>query len=174
MIGVMEAGRRLATSIEAAGIPTELVGVSTGYHRTRHPLRRPVAETLRYRDSVYSINAAELDREVGCVLLTGAGGAGKGYLGALLGARPVADVQYARLADGRQLIRRVRATGAGLKLDATERNWLRRRFRRGGRRHRGLRCSCWFRSCHSALVCGGRWRPETRRGFRPAKALTQK
>ena len=51
--------------------------------------------------------------------LTGAGGAGKGYLGALLGARPVADVQYARLADGRQLIRRIRATGAGLKLDAT-------------------------------------------------------
>ncbi len=51
--------------------------------------------------------------------LSGAGGAGKGYLAALLGGRPVADVQYARLADGRQLIRRLKATGAGLKLDAT-------------------------------------------------------
>ncbi len=51
--------------------------------------------------------------------LTGAGGSGKGYLAALLGPRPVADVQYARLADGRQLIRRLKATGAGLKLDAT-------------------------------------------------------
>ncbi|MFA7261635.1 MAG: translocation/assembly module TamB domain-containing protein [Caulobacter sp.] len=51
--------------------------------------------------------------------LAGEGGAGKGYLAALLGARPTADVQYARLADGRQLIRRLRGAGAGLKLEAT-------------------------------------------------------
>lgn len=52
-------------------------------------------------------------------VLKGEGGAGKGYLAALLGGRPTGDVLFARLADGRQLIRRVRANGAGLKLDAT-------------------------------------------------------
>ena len=51
--------------------------------------------------------------------LAGQGGAGKGYLAALLGGRPTAEIHYARLADGRQLIRRLRGTGAGLKLDAT-------------------------------------------------------
>lgn len=51
--------------------------------------------------------------------LTGAGGAGRGYVAALLGGRPTADIQYARLADGRQLIRRLTGAGAGLKLDAT-------------------------------------------------------
>ena len=51
--------------------------------------------------------------------LKGEGGAGGGYIAALLGGRPTADLLYARLSDGRQLIRRVRANGAGLKLDAT-------------------------------------------------------
>ncbi|MDP1632078.1 MAG: translocation/assembly module TamB domain-containing protein [Caulobacter sp.] len=51
--------------------------------------------------------------------LAGAGGSGAGYIGALLGARPQAEFQGARLADGRLLMRRVTATGSGLKLDAT-------------------------------------------------------
>lgn len=51
--------------------------------------------------------------------LTGAGGGGSGYLAALLGARPVAEIQYVRLPDGRQLIRKLKAVGTGLKLDAT-------------------------------------------------------
>ena len=51
--------------------------------------------------------------------LAGQGGTGSGYLAALLGRTPTADIQYARLADGRQLIRRVKAVGAGLKLDAS-------------------------------------------------------
>ncbi len=51
--------------------------------------------------------------------LAGDGGAGQGYLAALLGARPRAEVVAARLKDGRLLLRRVQATGAGLKLDAT-------------------------------------------------------
>jgi glycosyltransferase involved in cell wall biosynthesis len=63
-LGIGEAGRRLAASLEAAGIPTEPVGVSTGFHRTGHPLRRPIASSLRYRDSIYSINAAELARVI--------------------------------------------------------------------------------------------------------------
>jgi translocation and assembly module TamB len=51
--------------------------------------------------------------------LTGDGGAGQGYLAALLGARPAAEIIAARLKDGRLLLRRVQADGAGLKLDAT-------------------------------------------------------
>ncbi|MES2034504.1 MAG: translocation/assembly module TamB domain-containing protein [Pseudomonadota bacterium] len=51
-------------------------------------------------------------------LLTGDGGKGSGYVAALLGARPRADIVAARLKDGRLLLRRVKAEGAGLKLDA--------------------------------------------------------
>ncbi len=51
--------------------------------------------------------------------LTGDGGSGQGYVAALLGARPKAEILAARLKDGRLLLRRVQATGAGLKLDAT-------------------------------------------------------
>ncbi len=51
--------------------------------------------------------------------LNGDGGGGEGYLAALLGARPRADLVGARLKDGRLLLRRVKATGAGLQLDAT-------------------------------------------------------
>ncbi len=51
--------------------------------------------------------------------LKGEGGGGKSYVAGLLGGRPTADILFVRLADGRQLIRRVKATGAGIKLDAT-------------------------------------------------------
>ncbi|HYE44290.1 MAG TPA: translocation/assembly module TamB domain-containing protein [Caulobacter sp.] len=50
--------------------------------------------------------------------LTGQGGRGKGYLPALLGAAPVADVDMIIFKDGRLLMRRIRANGAGLKVDA--------------------------------------------------------
>lgn len=51
--------------------------------------------------------------------LAGDGGRGDGYVAALLGARPKADIVAARLKDGRLLLRRVKADGAGLKLDAS-------------------------------------------------------
>lgn len=51
--------------------------------------------------------------------LAGQGGRGQGYVAALLGARPTADIVAARLKDGRLLLRRVKATGAGLNLDAS-------------------------------------------------------
>jgi translocation and assembly module TamB len=51
--------------------------------------------------------------------LTGQGGRGQGYLPALLGPSPVADIDMAILKDGRLLMRRLRATGAGLKAEAT-------------------------------------------------------
>ena len=51
--------------------------------------------------------------------LAGAGGRGSGLAAALLGARPTAVIDAARLADGRLLLRKVEATGAGLKVDAS-------------------------------------------------------
>jgi translocation and assembly module TamB len=58
--------------------------------------------------------------EIGIVTsLTGAGGRGQGYLAALLGPRPTADGDIAILKDGRVLLKRVRANGAGLKVDAS-------------------------------------------------------
>jgi len=50
--------------------------------------------------------------------LNGSGGRGDGYVAALLGDRPRAEITAARLKDGRLLLRRVKADGAGLKLDA--------------------------------------------------------
>ena len=66
----------------------------------------------------YSVSMKDKDLGV-TANLAGAGGAGSGYLGALLGSAPTANVDAARLGDGRLLLRRVRATGAGLKVDAT-------------------------------------------------------
>ncbi|MBA4011551.1 MAG: autotransporter [Phenylobacterium sp.] len=51
--------------------------------------------------------------------LAGAGGRGTGLAAALLGARPTAVIDAARLADGRLMLRKVEATGAGLKVDAS-------------------------------------------------------
>jgi translocation and assembly module TamB len=51
--------------------------------------------------------------------LSGSGGAGDGYVAALLGSKPTARLEAARLKDGRLLVRQLRATGAGLKLDAS-------------------------------------------------------
>ncbi|WP_312165275.1 translocation/assembly module TamB domain-containing protein [Phenylobacterium sp.] len=51
--------------------------------------------------------------------LAGAGGRGTGLAAALLGARPTAAFDAARLADGRLLLREVEAAGAGLKVDAS-------------------------------------------------------
>jgi translocation and assembly module TamB len=48
--------------------------------------------------------------------LQGRGGAGKGTLAAWLGAAPKADIEAARLKDGRILIRSLDATGAGMRL----------------------------------------------------------
>ena len=52
-------------------------------------------------------------------VLGGDGGSGKGYVPALLGVRPKADVAISRLKDGRWLMRRIVAKGAGLDLQAT-------------------------------------------------------
>ncbi|NEX91983.1 translocation/assembly module TamB domain-containing protein [Caulobacter sp. 17J65-9] len=48
--------------------------------------------------------------------LTGTGGMGNGVLPRLFGPRPRADIELARLKDGRFLLTRVDATGAGLKI----------------------------------------------------------
>lgn len=66
------------------------------------------------------VTLARARGEIGIVTsLTGAGGRGQGYLAALLGPRPTADGDIAILKDGRVLLKRVRANGAGLKVDAS-------------------------------------------------------
>lgn len=62
-----------------------------------------------------------LDRgEVGLLAtLAGQGGSGDGLPAALLGARPSARIEAARLPDGRLLLRRLQAQGQGLKIDAS-------------------------------------------------------
>jgi translocation and assembly module TamB len=51
--------------------------------------------------------------------LAGEGGAGQGLLAGLIGARPQASLDATRLADGRTLIRALKATGARIALNAT-------------------------------------------------------
>jgi len=51
--------------------------------------------------------------------IAGAGGRGSGLAAALLGARPTAAFDGARLADGRLLLRSLDATGVGLKVEAS-------------------------------------------------------
>ena len=58
----------------------------------------------------------ELNVETG---LQGRGGAGAGLLGAWLGAAPRANLQVARLRDGRMLVRSLDAVGAGLRLEGS-------------------------------------------------------
>ncbi|RYF88488.1 MAG: translocation/assembly module TamB, partial [Caulobacteraceae bacterium] len=66
------------------------------------------------------VTLARAKGEIGIVTsLAGAGGRGQGYLAALLGSRPSADGDIAILKDGRILLKRVRANGAGLKVDAS-------------------------------------------------------
>lgn len=66
------------------------------------------------------VTVARTKGEIGIVTsLTGGGGRGQGYLAALLGQRPTADADIAILNDGRLLLKRVRANGAGLKVDAS-------------------------------------------------------
>ncbi len=66
------------------------------------------------------LTLARAKGEIGIVTsLAGTGGRGQGYLAALLGSRPTADGDIAILGDGRILLKRVRANGAGLKVDAS-------------------------------------------------------
>jgi len=51
--------------------------------------------------------------------LTGAGGAGAGYVAAAFGAAPKANFNGARLADGRLLLHELQVTGSGLTLEAS-------------------------------------------------------
>jgi translocation and assembly module TamB len=51
--------------------------------------------------------------------LAGSGGRGSGYAAALLGARPTAELEASRLPDGRLMVKRLRATGSGLKVEAS-------------------------------------------------------
>ncbi|HXQ09622.1 MAG TPA: translocation/assembly module TamB domain-containing protein [Caulobacteraceae bacterium] len=51
--------------------------------------------------------------------LAGQGGAGQGLWASLIGARPQASLDATRLADGRTLIRALKATGAAVVVDAT-------------------------------------------------------
>ncbi|MDB5472537.1 MAG: autotransporter [Caulobacter sp.] len=66
------------------------------------------------------VTLARAKGEIGIVTsLVGSGGRGQGYLAALLGPKPTADGDIAILKDGRVLLKRVRANGAGLKVDAS-------------------------------------------------------
>ncbi|MFZ5718364.1 MAG: translocation/assembly module TamB domain-containing protein [Pseudomonadota bacterium] len=70
----------------------------------------------------------EVRREAGRVdlqaRLAGEGGRGAGYLAALLGGAPTANVQAQRLADGQLLLEDLRVDGRGLDLDASGRRGL--------------------------------------------------
>jgi glycosyltransferase involved in cell wall biosynthesis len=71
-LGVGEAGRRLATAIEHIGLPVEYVGASAPTSREEHPLGRRISPHLRYRDSLFAVNADQLARVV--ALVDSAGG----------------------------------------------------------------------------------------------------
>lgn len=60
---------------------------------------------VSFRDGRYDIDAE----------IEGAGGGGSGLVAGLLGARPRAEVRMARLRDGRLLLERLEAEGAGLE-----------------------------------------------------------
>ncbi len=51
--------------------------------------------------------------------LTGAGGRGQGFVAAMLGGAPVAELDGARLSDGRLLLRELDVRGRGLRLEAS-------------------------------------------------------
>lgn len=51
--------------------------------------------------------------------LTGQGGSGSGYLAAVLGGAPTAQVEMVRLRDGRLLMKRLDANGVGLKVQGS-------------------------------------------------------
>ena len=60
--GVGEAGRRMSVALHSAGFSTELVTVPTTTLRARHTHRGELRHRLRYRDSVYCVNADQLPR----------------------------------------------------------------------------------------------------------------
>ena len=62
-----------------------------------------------------TLNKAGLDLTLG---LSGAGGAGTGFVASRLGARPDLALSASRLKDGRYLIRRLNLLGPGLKVEA--------------------------------------------------------
>ncbi len=80
-------------------------GTLGGYALAR--ISGPVSVAYKGRDYSYSAD------------LTGAGGAGQGFVAALLGAAPKAQVEGSQLADGRVLLRRVDVTGKGLVVRAS-------------------------------------------------------
>jgi glycosyltransferase involved in cell wall biosynthesis len=57
----------MAVAFAAAGLSTELVGVPAAGSRQQHPLRAPVQRELRFRDSLYCVNADQLDHVVRAV-----------------------------------------------------------------------------------------------------------
>jgi glycosyltransferase involved in cell wall biosynthesis len=61
-LGVGEAARRMNAAVEGAGIPTQLVSVSADGSRQRHQVRRTLSADLHYRDSLFCVNANEIER----------------------------------------------------------------------------------------------------------------
>ena len=60
-LGVGEAGRRLAAAVRQAGLPTELVAVSTGTGtRQRHRPRQEVRDRVGYENAISCVNAEQL------------------------------------------------------------------------------------------------------------------
>jgi glycosyltransferase involved in cell wall biosynthesis len=61
-LGVGEAGRRMNMAIEGAGIATRLVSVAAPLSRQQHRLRGSVSRDLHYQDTLYCVNADQLER----------------------------------------------------------------------------------------------------------------
>ncbi|WP_332771802.1 translocation/assembly module TamB domain-containing protein [Phenylobacterium sp.] len=86
-----------------------------------------VADVARLKLGAYGLDRIsgpiELTRRAGVLAakgrIAGAGGRGSGLAAALLGARPTAAFDGARLSDGRLLLRSLDATGVGLKVQAS-------------------------------------------------------
>ncbi len=61
-LGVGDAGRLVNQAAEAAGVSTHLVAVTAPFSRARHRSLRLLGEDLRYRNSIYCLNADQLER----------------------------------------------------------------------------------------------------------------
>ncbi|MDO8361478.1 MAG: glycosyltransferase family 4 protein [Actinomycetota bacterium] len=69
--GVGDAARRLGRAVDLVGMPNHPVAVRAGGSRHQHHVVRQPGEALRYRDSIYCINADELPRVAAILEHTG-------------------------------------------------------------------------------------------------------
>lgn len=105
--------------------PAQLTGVLTAPGKRQRFVGTATAARLEvagYRLTQVS-GPLELTRDAAGIgvkaQLAGRGGAGDGFVAALLGAAPRASLEASRLADGRLSLRRLEVAGAGLKAQAS-------------------------------------------------------